>query len=605
MCAIAGFNWQDKKLAAKMAAAMKHRGPDSGGVWSDKAVSFGHRRLSILDLSSQGNQPMSYKDKVIVFNGEIYNFAEIKNKLKTLGHKFKSETDTEVVLHAYAQWGVECVKRFNGMWAFCIYDEGEQTLFLSRDRFGIKPLYYFFDNHKFIFASELTAIKEVVSKLEINPIAVNFYFYQKYIGGDLTIYEHCYKLLPAHNLIYDLKSNKLQKRKYWDLEKETAKAKKTDVAKRVRQINYVLKDAVEKRLISDVALGSFLSGGLDSSLISALVAKNHENFSTFSIGFKQGSYNELPFSKIAAKHIKTKHHVKYFSFDDTYILELVKKMDEPFGDSSLISTHLLSQFARKKVTVSLSGDGGDEVFGGYDTYLAHKFARFTPPIIYKALKPLAQNIKISDKKLSLGFKIRKFILDYSPDTKIRHANWMSTFNEEARSSLLGDFYLGNSEIDLHESSENGPAAAQLHDIYNYLPGDILKKTDMASMLNSLEVRVPFLDHRLVPLVLSLPESYRIRGFKTKYLLKKIARKYIPSVIINRKKRGFTVPVSAYIRSSKLVKQVLTNSKYYQHSFVNKDYVDNIYKSHMGRKQNYGRQLWLVFVFNLWYYNQKK
>jgi len=605
MCAIAGFDWQNKELAAKMAVAMKHRGPDSGGVWSDKVVSFGHRRLSILDLSSQGSQPMSYKDKVIVFNGEIYNFAELKSRLIQLGHKFKSETDTEVVLHAYAQWGEECVKRFNGMWAFCIYDKGEQTLFLSRDRFGIKPLYYFFDNHKFIFASELTAIKEVVSKLEINPIAVNFYFYQKYIGGDLTIYEHCYKLLPAHNLIYDLKSNKLQKGKYWDLEKEIAKVEKGNITEKIDKINYFLKDSVEKRLISDVPLGSFLSGGLDSSLISALISRNHENFSTFSIGFKQGSYNELPFSKIAARHIKTKHHVKYFSFDDPYILELVKKMDEPFGDSSLISTHLLSQFARKKVTVSLSGDGGDEVFGGYDTYLAHKFARFAPPIIYKALKPLAQNIKISDKKLSLGFKIRKFILDYSSDINARHANWMSTFNEEARASLLGDFYLRNSEIALHESSGKDLEAVQLHDIYNYLPGDILKKTDMASMLNSLEVRVPFLDHRLVPLVLSLPESYRIRGFKIKYLLKKIAKRYLPTKIINRKKRGFTVPVSAYIRSSKLVKQVLTNSKYYRHNFVNKDYVDNIYKSHMGRKQNYGRQLWLVFVFNLWYYNQKR
>ncbi len=605
MCAIAGFNWQDEKLATKMAAAMKHRGPDSGGVWSDKAVSFGHRRLSILDLSPKGSQPMIYEDKVIVFNGEIYNFAEIKSKLIKLGHKFKSQTDTEVVLHAYAQWGGECVKRFNGMWAFCIYDKTKNILFLSRDRFGIKPLYYYQHEDKFVFASELYAISKLGLNLKIDKKALNFYFYQKYIGGDLTIYEHCYKLLPAHNLIYDLKSNKSQKRKYWDLEKEIAKAKRMDVTKRVRQINYFLKDAVEKRLISDVPLGSFLSGGLDSSLISALVAKNHNNFSTFSIGFKENSYNELPFSKIAARHIKTKHHVKYFSFDDRYVWELVKKMDEPLGDSSLISTHLLSQFARKKVTVSLSGDGGDEVFGGYDTYLAHKFAGFIPPVIFKALKPLAQNVKISDKKLSLGFKIKKFILDYSPDTNIRHANWMSTFNEEERAKLLGDFYLGNSEIGLHESSENGLEAAQLHDIYNYLPGDILKKTDMASMLNSLEVRVPFLDHRLVPLMLSLPESYRIRGFKTKYLLKEIARKYLPGKIINRKKRGFTVPVSAYIRSSKLVKQVLTNSKYYQHSFVNKDYVDNIYKSHMGRKQNYGRQLWLIFVFNLWYYNQKK
>jgi len=599
MCAIAGINWQDKTLVDKMTSSMRHRGPDGNGVWGDSSVTLGHRRLSIIDLTEKGRQPMHYKNYEIVFNGEIYNFRNLKARLKLLGHKFRSGSDTEVILHAYDEWGEKCVSYFNGMWAFCIYDRNKKILFLSRDRFGIKPLYYYYDKKRFVFASELNAISKVITGLELEDKAVNFYFYQKYIGGELTIYKKCYKLLPSYNLSFDLNTKKLKKNRYWNLEKEIRKDSNTNLSERLEKIETLTKDAVEKRLIADVPVGSFLSGGLDSSLVSALIAQNHRNFQTFSIGFKQNSYDEIPYSRIAADYIKTKHNIKYFDFNDEYVADIIKNLDEPFGDSSLIPTHLLSKFARAKVTVSLSGDGGDEVFAGYDSYQAHQITKYIPPFILDVLKPVAKKIKVSDSKLSFSFKLKKFIMDYSIDINTRHANWMSTFNEENRKKLMKDKFIPNLELPLQKIKGNSLLSVQLHDIYNYLPGNILKKTDAASMQNSLEVRVPFLDYRLVPLVLSLPEKYRINGFKTKYLLKQIAKNFLPDKIINRKKRGFTVPLSDWVGESKLVRKVLTDKIYYKHGYLDKEYVKSIYKIHCLRRQNYARQLWLIFVLNLW------
>lgn len=601
MCGIAGFNWNNRKLAKKMADSIRHRGPDGEGFYTDEEISLGHRRLKILDLTEKGQQPMVYKNLVIVFNGEIYNFQELKKQLKKMGHFFISKTDTEVILHAYHQWGKACISKFNGMWAFCIYDKKTKEFFLSRDRFGIKPLYYFFDGVKFIFASEIKAIKVHNLKLSINPKALNFYFYQKYINKNLAIYNNIFKLQPAQNLTFSLKRKTIKKNFYYFLSREIRRYKKTDLHNRVVKLKSLLSDTVEKRLIADVPVGCFLSGGIDSSLVAAIIASQRKNFKTFTIGFKQKTYNEVPYSKIAAKKIKTDHYYQYQEMDDNLIKKVLNKLDEPFGDPSIIPTFLLCQFTKKKVAVSLSGDGGDEVFGGYDTYFGYQLSKYIPHFLIKPANVLIHFLPPSEKKISLSFKIKRFLGRFTVNACQRHFEWMAVFIDKDRKKLLADNYIGTKKL-INFSTEQKLLDLQIADIQNYLPEDILKKVDIASMLNSLEVRVPYLDYRIVPLVLSLPEKYRIRGLKTKWLLKKIAGSYLPKKIVNRKKRGFTVPISQWIKKSKLIKKYLLEEKYYRHNFLDKNYILNLYKGHIHNKKDNSRQLWLVFVFNYWFYS---
>lgn len=599
MCGIAGFNWGNEMLVKKMTNAISHRGPDQYGHYADDSVSLGHRRLSILDLSERGRQPMEYKNYIIVFNGEIYNFLEIKKELERKGHLFNSCTDTEIILHAYDEYGEECVNKFNGMWAFCIYDVAEKTLFISRDRYGVKPLYYYFKEDKFIFASELKGIKKHLAKFNINIRGLNNYFYQKYIGQDLTIYENCYKLKAGHNLLLDISKNKMEISMYYNLDEEIIKSNTIPLADRLDKIEEILKDAVDKRLVSDVPVGAFLSGGVDSSLISAIIAKKHKNFKTFSIGFNEKSFDEVPFSEKVSKHIGTNHHFDYLDVDDEIIEYVISNMDEPFGDPSLIPTYLLSKITKEKVSVSLSGDAGDEVFGGYDSYKGYSIAKFIPKFSINLLSLIARVLPSDNKKLSLSFKIKRFVRDYDSDVIKRHSNWMATFNDEMRGNLLGENF--NEEISDTKYSQD-LTGIQSHDIKNYMCEDILKKVDMASMLNSLEVRNPFLDYRLVPLVLSLPEKYKIKNFETKWLLKKISKDYLPKEIVYRKKRGFSVPIARWIKNSDLIGGYLAERKYYGHGFLDYDYVQRLYSEHILNKKDNSRELWLIFVFNYWYEN---
>jgi asparagine synthase (glutamine-hydrolysing) len=604
MCGIAGFNWKDQSTIEAMAEAMKHRGPDDRGSYLDDGVSLGHTRLSILDLSQKGHQPMRFGNLVIVFNGEIYNFQEIRAELEPQGYKFLSGTDTEVILAAYHRWGEKCVEKFNGMWAFCIYDENKQTLFLSRDRFGIKPVYYYFDGSRFIFASELKAIRKHNVPLETDSSGLNFFFYQKYIGGDYTIYKNCRKLKPSESLLFDLNTKKLTISKHYDLEAEIDKRQNIPLDQRLEMVEEILEDAVLKRLIADVPVGSFLSGGVDSSLISAIISKSKKDFDTFSIGFRDESYNELDYSKIVAKHIGTAHHYEYMDVSEDIIRQVVGAMDEPFGDSSVFPTYLLSKITRQKVTVSLSGDAGDEVFGGYDTYKAFKLAEYIPHWLVGLSRPFVGAIKPSDKKVTLGFKIKRFVRDFDDTAGQRHLNWMATFTDQARQSLLGDGFISAERL-VNYKGQNSLLSVQLNDIHNYLAEDILKKVDLASMLVSLEARVPFLDYRLVPLVLSLPDNYKIRFLTTKWLLKKIAGKYLPREIIHRPKRGFTVPVSRWIKDSGMVREFLAGRKYYEKGPLNYDYASRLLNEHTSGKCDNARELWLIFVYNYWVWGQSR
>ena len=597
MCGIAGFNWADKNLVRNMTDAIKHRGPDADGHFVAEKVSLGHRRLSIIDLTDNAAQPMQYKHFTIVFNGEIYNFEEIKQTLSLKGHVFNSQSDTEIILHAYEEIGESCVKLFNGMWSFCIYNSQNNSFFLSRDRFGIKPLYYFIDKDRFIFASELKAIKCYSADYKIDKKAINWFFYQKYIGGDTTIYTGVKKLLAGHSATYiDKKFELIQ---YYNLEIEVNKAKSLPLKRRLETVEGLLVDAVEKRLLADVPVGAFLSGGIDSSLISAIVAKNTHNFQTFSIGFKEKSYDEVSYSKKVAEHISTSHHVDYLEIKEDFIKDVIKNLDEPFGDSSVLPTALLAKITKKYVTVALSGDAGDEIFGGYDTYKAHKIAKFIPSFVLRPINFVVGLLPASDKKVTMLFKLRRFTRNRSKNRVKRHFDWMATYDSKLRKELLGQFFLDDERIVQTQESDN-LFDIQVADIHNYMVEDILKKVDIASMQASLEARVPFLDYRLVPIVLSLPDKYKIKHFKTKAYLKEIAGKYLPAEIISRKKRGFSVPVSLWIRESKFIQNTLCEDKYFSHNLLNKSLINNLLTNHLSKKQDNSRQLWLVFVFNYWY-----
>ena len=599
MCGISGFSFPDQDLITRMNDAIRHRGPDGEGVFVDERISLGHRRLAIIDLSEKGTQPMVYKDYLITYNGEIYNFIDLKNELSAKGHRFGSASDTEVILHAYEEWGFDCVKRFNGMWAFCLYDKMKNILFLSRDRFGIKPLYYFYDKHKLIFSSEIKAITKHNLKLEINKTALNYYFYQKYITGNHSIYKQIYALEPSHNLIFNLKTGIIENQKYFKLEEEIERMKQQPLKERLATVEKLLIDAVKKRLTADVPVGSFLSGGLDSSIISSIIAREKKDFDTFSIGFKEKSFNELHYSIIVAEFIKTRHHYQIMDPGAEMIHHIFSRLDEPFGDSSIIPTFLLSGITREKVVVSLSGDAGDEIFGGYDTYQAFQLAKLLPACLMKTGKHLINTLPASDQYSSTRLKVAKFFKDYHPNRVIRHLNWMSQTDEIQRKQLLQENYT-DIEKYIETPLKSKLIDIQLNDIKNYLAADILKKVDAASMMVSLEARIPFLDYRLVPLVLSLPERYKINFLRVKYLLKKIGQNYLPSGIIHRKKQGFAIPLSKWIKESELIKSYLLDNKHYMHKLINKEFVANQYQKHLTNKGDYSRLLWLVFVFNFWY-----
>lgn len=603
MCGIAGFNFKNKELIGRMNDTQIHRGPDEEGIYTDDSVSLGHRRLAIIDLSEQAGQPMQYKHFVIVFNGEIYNYLEIRSELKLLNHHFDTNSDTEVILHAYEEWGTDCLHHFNGMWAFCIYDNKKQQLFLARDRFGIKPLYYYSDNEQFIFASQIKAIQCHQINLTLNTSALNQYFYQKYIGPGKSIFNEIKKLDESHYLIYNLKTRILIPKRYYNIENEIKKAEKLSFQDKSAAIYKIIEDAIEKRLIADVPVGSFLSGGIDSSVISSIIAKKHPKYKVFSIGFKEKTFNELEFAKKVAQQIDVEHHYQTLSVDEELIFEIVNQLDEPFGDASILPTSLLSKITREKVTVSLSGDAGDELFGGYDTYLAYKLARFFPGFIVHIIKPLIRFFPASDKNLHISFKMKKFIQDWDKNKQIRHLNWMAQTTSKLRKQLLNVNYISTNTL-FETKKENSLLAIQLNDLHNYLSNDILRKVDIASMLYSLETRIPFLDYRLVPLVLSLSENQKIKGLTTKYFLKKLAKNLIPSEIIKRKKAGFAVPLSLWFKKSSRMQDIIRDEKYYQHKTLNYEYAQFLLNQHIKEKNDNSRVLWLIFVFNLWFWNQK-
>ena len=544
MCGINGFNFINKPLLKQMNYSIAHRGPDAEGSFFDKNISLGHRRLAIIDLSQNGAQPMTYihkKNKVtITFNGEIYNFQEIKEELVKLGYKFKSNSDTEIILASYLEWGKDCVKKFNGMWAFCIYDPQKQILFLSRDRVGKKPLYYYFDKNKFIFSSEIKGILKHKIKFELNKDAIDLYFSLGFIPAPYSIYKNINKLEQRQSLIYNLKTNNLEKEYYYEWPNYNPQKKNFK-----QEFYNLIKDSTKLRMISDVPLGAFLSGGLDSSTIVNFAQMFNKNINTYSIGF-EGKYDETPYINITKNHFKTNHHHKYYTEKNfkNQLKEIFYYFDEPFSDSSMFPTEFLTKFAREELTVSLSGDGGDEVFGGYPRY---KYA-----LQLTILRKMPKSIR----------KLLMFI----PYSKLKEGLKLSLLSKESfYSEARTDFFKPQITREilekrlkkcLEKTNNDLIQAVRLMDIEFYtLPDNFLTKVDRASMANAMEIRCPFLDYRLIELSMQSPSKNIVSMFNEKNLFREIIKDFLPSRIINKKKQGFTPPINDWITKPEYKKEL--------------------------------------------------
>ena len=566
MCGIAGiYNFSgadiNSDILTKMNEVLKHRGPNAGNVYQNGPIGLAHRRLSIIDLS-QGHQPMTNEDKSIwiVFNGEIYNFAELRKELEEKKHQFSTHSDTEVIVHAYEEFGVRCVEKFNGMFAFAIWDEKKETLFLARDRIGIKPLYYYVDDHRILFASELKAILEDKSiNRKLNYQAVADYFSLGYIPAPGSILTGIYKLEPGHYIT--IKQSKFLKKEYWDLSFNETQNVSMEAHKST--LLDLLRKAVKRRLVSEVPLGAFLSGGVDSSAIVALMSElQGKGIKTSSIGFKESGFNELEYADEISKRYSTDHYQKILSPDAMEVLDILTwHYDEPFADSSMIPTYYVSKITRENVTVALSGDGGDENFAGYTRYKIEmntfKARSLIPGLLRRTLVPCLASIypkadylpRIFRAKTTLENLAVDHISAYFHSSSIVDTNLLKSVYSESFKRELVDYdpctlfreYANKADTD-HPLS-----LMQYIDFKTYLPEDILTKVDRASMAVALEARVPILDHEFVEYAASIPPGMKLNGQEQKHIFKESLRQHVPESILFRKKHGFDMPVSEWFR----------------------------------------------------------
>lgn len=615
MCGITGFihkstnEDQEVKELNKMLDTIRHRGPDDFGTEithrNNYTIALGHRRLSILDLSSGGHQPMRFEELSIIYNGEIYNFEEIRANLEKLGYKFSSSSDTEVILKAYHKWGVKCFEKFNGMWAIAIFDKTNNSLLLCRDRSGVKPLYWYLKDNNFIFGSELKAFhKSTLFKKGINTIGLSLYFQYGYIKEPHTIFNNTYKLEAGHYLTVNLKEHiEVEQHKYWDITDFYLKPKlKLDDQEALAEIERLMIKGFNYRMISDVPVGLFLSGGIDSSLVTAILQSTNTNkLKTFTIGFSDVKYDEAPFAKKIAEHLGTDHHELYCSNSDIQeiIDTLPEIIDEPFADSSIIPTLLVSKFTRQHVTVALSADGGDEVFGGYQSFIdaynitvkAKKLGSFPAKIATNLL----ENFPLTLLK-SYGSKYYKLLeLTSHPESYLENYQLFNkhTFNKEM------DKLYGLAPVNLYNnlnySKFDNPYDAMLCNAYKfYLNNDVLQKVDKAGMAFSLEGREPFLDVNLMEFAAQLPINFKINGDQLKWASKEILFKYIPKNLYHGKKMGFSVP------SSQLDKYISTRFNDEQlKELINLGILKNTTNYELLFKNNW-RTKWLLYIFYEWY-----
>jgi len=622
MCGIVGAYYAgrrsaDPDLIRRMNATLVHRGPDGDGFYFEPGIGFGHRRLSIIDLSG-GRQPMSNEDKTvwITFNGEIYNFKEIARHLKSAGHRFETVSDTEAIIHAYEEYGERCLDHLRGMFAFAIWDSPRQRLFLARDRVGIKPLYYYHDQSRFIFASELKAIlADPTISREIDLTALRDYLIYGYIPFEKTIFKRVRKLLPGHYARIDASpagdSLRLDLQQYWDLKFRPDPSLSAN--EWIEEWRRLLRETVELHLMSDVPLGAFLSGGLDSSCVVAMTAQlSNSPVKTFCIGFDEEDFSELPYARQVAERYGTEHHELLIRPDAIDLLPvLAKEFDEPFGDSSAIPTYFVSKLARSHVTVSLSGDGGDELFAGYkryaDTMAALQLQRkitYIPAALRRFLSgSLATNMppymrgQGTLRRLSMSAYETYMDVAYChpPDfiTSFLHPDIVSSLSNGSRNPFETLFGGVDASDDL--------TRMQYLDTKSYLPEDILTKVDRASMLNSLEARVPLLDHKVLEFVAKMPSILKFRNGQGKHIFRQFLGEMLPANLLARPKMGFGIPLIHWFRGrlESYTREVLLSPTSLQRNFFNSGSLEKVLAEHRSGIVDRSHTIWQLLVFEHW------
>ncbi len=605
MCGICGFNWEDKNLIKKCTDTLSHRGPDSDGYYTSAGISFGQRRLAIIDTSIKGKQPMCNEEGNlwINYNGETYNYNELKSALREK-HEFISKTDTEVILHLYEERGEDMLNLLNGMFAIAIWDETKKELFIARDRLGIKPLYYFWDGSRFIFASEIKAILEAGAKKEIDFEGVNNYFSYKFSPGPLTVFKGIKKLLPGHWL--RLKEKKIESKQWYDLEYKELDRSKEYFLKRIRK---ELDLSVKRRMISDVPLGAFLSGGIDSSAFVATMVKYSDMpVKTFSVGFEEAGYDELKYARQISEKFETDHHEIVMDFSDLTkrLPKIAWHLDEPFGDFACIPTDMISGFARKKVTVALSGDGGDESFVGYRQSLFQHHGRHysrMPKIIKNSIS------KASSALLPSTSNAQKALESLSIESdSLRSLSWNRFMDDNFKRGIFSaklNKLIGSEKAILDRYEPKIQKYPELNknlyvEMKTWLPDDALFKVDKMSMKNSLEARVPFLDHNIAEMAASMPIKYKIHGFETKHMLKAAVQDRLPKEIIYRKKHGFNLPTSEWYRGElkEYAEEKIFNKN--MKEFFDMDKLKKMWEQHLHKKEDYRYQLNTILSFGIWH-----
>ena len=626
MCGITGWATLDshapppdgaRDLLHAMCERMVHRGPDSEGLFVTTGTALGMRRLAIIDLIT-GEQPVFNEDKsvAVVLNGEIYNYREIRSKLERRGHVFRSASDTEVLPHLYEEYGDAMVRELNGMFAFAVWDSKRRRLLIARDRFGEKPLYWGVFDKTLLFASEpkvLLAHPAVRPSLNLN--ALRQYLSFDYVPAPLSIYEGINKLPAAHKLTVE--NGHVNVERYWRLSYKTAEPVPSET-EAAEQLLELMADAVRMRLVSDVPLGVLLSGGVDSSTIAALaVRSSSEAVKTFSISFAEASFDESAYARGVAKYLGTDHHEERLSANlaANLVSEIGAWMDETFSDPSLVPTYLLSRFTRKHVTVALGGDGGDELFAGYPMYAGHRWAEIykrVPMIVRRGvLEPVVKLLPVKTKNLSLDYKALRFITGAKYDTVARHHVWFGSFTPEEQQQLLtpealaasdGEIYADARAIADECNNDDLVIRMQSVDTRLYLAEDILTKVDRASMAVSLEVRAPFLDPRVAEFAASLPCNYKLRGLKTKYILKKAVRDMLPAFVTRRGKKGFGVPVAEWLKVKlrPLARDLLSPERVRRAGVFNPEFVARLQDEHERGVANHRKLLWTLLMFELWH-----
>lgn len=630
MCGIAGFvdftKQSSRSHLEKMTDALYHRGPDDAGYalheLPQTQIGLGHRRLSIIDPSPLGAQPMTWQHCTIIFNGEIYNYQEIKITLETLGHTFKGNGDTEVLLHAYDQWGAEMLHHLVGMFAFVIYDSKREEIFFARDRMGVKPMYYYWHNDTLLFASELKSFHQhpgFQKKLDIDGVA-SFLQYGNVPQG-ASIFEHTYKLAPGHFMLLNIQTKELKTTSYWkanDWYNQPIKQISFQDAKAITKQKII--EACQYRMVADVPVGIFLSGGYDSTAVAAILQENStQPLQTFTIGVEDDSLNEAPFAAEIAKKLGTEHHAFTCTIKEALevIPELPNMYDEPFADSSAIPTFLVSKLAREKVTVALSADGGDELFAGYNRYdyltkYAKTIGKLPRPIRKTAARTMhlisANRIPYFRNKYNFTNRYEKLkgILKDGSTKNLLLSLSRQYFNDELAQILKVPHHI--KDPNYHLSLEAGPSYTDLRqmlatDIQTYLPDDILQKVDRATMASSLEGREPLLDHRLFEWVAQLPDQYKYNKGVKKYLLKEIVYDYIPKEMMERPKMGFAVPVGSWMKNELRsdIDRCFDHDYLEQQGLFHSSKIRQMWNSYLAGKAEYELKIWYLYMFQLWYH----